>query len=601
VKLGVRGKLFGVSVALIVGVGLISGIYLEFSLRTWLEARAVTDLWRQARTARDMIEMSPGPLNPEALAALAVRLGDSTGTRVTLITPQGGVFADSKMGDARLLRTENHLQRQEVQAALTVGEGIARRFSDTLRTPMLYAALPFRHQEVAGVAGVARLAQSLRQVDVAINKLRLILVATASVGLAAALCVGGLASHYASRALRNLVTHAQKVARGEKGRRVAVWPEDEIGGLAGSFNQIADNLERVVSVLGHERDQVAAILESMSEAVLAIDAKMRITLINGAAIELLGTSGQPLGTLFAQTVENAALRDLVERASEGLALRSEFHVNARRVLGRATPLSESGGSVIVLHDITEVRRLETVRRDFVANVSHELRTPVSIIRANAETLLEGALSDPQVARPFAEALLRNAERLGRILADLLDISRVEAGHLKLRQQPIALVAAARRAAEALQPAARRKGLHVQVVVPEALTVLGDLQALDQVLLNLLDNAIKYTPEGGHVVVGAQSHGPEVRLEVSDDGPGLQPQHRQRVFERFYRVDPGRSRAMGGTGLGLSIVKHLCETMGGRVGIEAVQPHGARFWFALPQVAEAPAESVAGPALRSASA
>jgi two-component system phosphate regulon sensor histidine kinase PhoR len=237
---------------------------------------------------------------------------------------------------------------------------------------------------------------------------------------------------------------------------------------------------------------------------------------------------------------------------------------------------------VVMHDITDLRHLETVRRDFVANVSHELRTPISVIRANAETLLDGALGDPTAARPFVEALLRNAERLGRIIADLLDISRVEAGQLRLRCLPVPLAAAARRAADAMLPAVARKGLEVRVDIAEEIIALGDLQALDQVLLNLLDNAIKYTPEGGHVVVRAHADTEQVRVDVSDDGPGLEAHQRKRVFERFYRVDPGRSRDMGGTGLGLSIVKHLCETMGGRVGVDPGQPRGSIFWFVLPR-------------------
>ena len=577
-RLGVRGKLFVVSVLLMVGVGLISGVFLEYSLRSWLTTRAEQDLWRQARTARDMIEMAPTG-NPAVLNNVAWRLEDSTGARVTLISPDGRVLADSQMGDSTVTQAENHLSRAEVQMALQEGRGMARRFSDTLHTPMLYAALPVARAELRGVV---RVAMSLAQVEDAVHKLRLMLSAAGLVGLAAALFISGLASHFASRALRDLTSHAQKIARGEQGRRMAVWPEDEIGGIAGSFNQLADHLERVVSTLGHERDQVATILESMNEAVLALDRNQRITLINGAAIGLLGTISQPLGTTLVQSADNPGLRSLVAKSCAGEAVREELTLGDRRLLARATPLLGQGGSVVVMHDITDVRRLETIRRDFVANVSHELRTPVSVIRANAETLLDGALDDPQAARPFVEALLRNAERLGRIIADLLDISRVEAGQLQLRTQPVALSAAARRAAEALLPTAETKKIAVHVRIDENVTVLGDMQALDQVLLNLLDNAVKYTPEGGHVQVGASVRGDQVRIEVADDGPGLEPHQRKRVFERFYRVDPGRSRDMGGTGLGLSIVKHLCETMGGKVGVDPGSERGSVFWFVLPR-------------------
>ncbi len=335
-------------------------------------------------------------------------------------------------------------------------------------------------------------------------------------------------------------------------------------------------------MLGHERDQIAAILDSMTEAVLALDAEHRLTMINGAGIELLGSSVQPLGTDLLHTGDNTALRALVETASDGTAKRDEFNVGDRRVLARATPLNVSGGSVVVLHDITDLRHLEQVRRDFVANVSHELRTPVSVMRANAETLLDGALEDPEAAKPFVEALLRNAERLGRIIADLLDMSRVEAGQLRLRTQMLPLAKAATRATEVVLPTALRKHLGLHVHIDDSIIVLGDAQALDQVLVNLLDNAVKYTPEGGHVEVQCEAYEDKVRIMVLDDGAGIAPQYQKRIFERFYRIDPGRSRDMGGTGLGLSIVKHLCETMGGRIGVSSRVPHGSNFWFDLPR-------------------
>jgi two-component system phosphate regulon sensor histidine kinase PhoR len=235
----------------------------------------------------------------------------------------------------------------------------------------------------------------------------------------------------------------------------------------------------------------------------------------------------------------------------------------------------------MLEDVSAVRRLETIRRDFVANVSHELRTPVSIIRANAETLLGGARDDPAMAGRLIEGLHRNAERLARILADLLDLSRLEAGQYRIELRALDLRAAAEQAVATLETSASAKQVSIEVAIADGTTARGDAKAVDQVLVNLLDNAVKYSAAGGHVWVDARRAGDRVRVEVRDDGQGIAPHHRARIFERFYRVDPGRSRDMGGTGLGLSIVKHLVESQGGEIGVDANQPTGSVFWFELP--------------------
>jgi two-component system phosphate regulon sensor histidine kinase PhoR len=231
--------------------------------------------------------------------------------------------------------------------------------------------------------------------------------------------------------------------------------------------------------------------------------------------------------------------------------------------------------------MTELRRLESIRKDFVANVSHELRTPVAVIRANTETLQDAALKDPERAREFLGALQRSADRLSNLIADLLDISRIDSGEYRLAPQEVSVETVVRHSVEAIEKMAADKSMSIESEIQPELRVHADEKALEQVLLNLLDNAVKYTPSGGHVAIRARGSNGTVRIEVSDDGPGIEPKHRPRVFERFYRVDAGRSREMGGTGLGLSIVKNLTEAMGGRVGLEAAVPHGSIFWLTFP--------------------
>ena len=257
----------------------------------------------------------------------------------------------------------------------------------------------------------------------------------------------------------------------------------------------------------------------------------------------------------------------------------------RLVMAQASPEHNGNGCIIVMYEVTSIRRLETVRRDFVANVSHELRTPVSVIRANAETLLSGAADDPVHGKRLLEGLERNAERLSRLLDDLLDLASIEANRYRVQSQDVAVAAAIEKAVQSVERAARKKGIALEHDVDPGLRVKADDKALDQILVNYLDNAVKYTPEGGEVSIVADvasAGGERVRIEVVDNGPGIAPHLRARIFERFFRVDPGRSRDMGGTGLGLSIVKNLAEAMGGDAGVDGREPHGSRFWLSLPK-------------------
>ena len=578
-KAGVRLRLFSVAIGVLLVVGLVSGVYLERALTEWLETRIDGEHLRHARAAAVLLEAaSPG----HAIAAMdpiADRLGDSIGARVTIIAPDGAVLGDSGLTATQVQAVENHGGRPEVRDARSAGLGRATRYSTTLETDMLYLAVGFADPEGGGVV---RVAEPLSEVEAAVRRLRLVLVMAGLLGLVVALLAIALSSEIAARALRRLVDSTRAVLAGEKGTRVPVPRTDELRRLAGSFNRFAEELEGVVSALGEERDYLRTILESMGDGVLVIDAEQRVTRANPAAAAILDLREAPEGHPLLETTRASALADLVSRQGTGEPATVEFDLPpGRRVLARAAPLRTSGGCVVVLHDTTELRRLETVRRDFVANVSHELRTPVSVIRANAETLLDGALDDRDHAPGFVEAIQRNADRLSRIIADLLDLARIEAGHDAIEAVPIELADAARGAVEALAGPARAKGLTVTVDVPSDLAALADEGALEHVLLNLLDNAVKYTPAGGHVVIRAREREGTVRVEVVDDGPGIEARHRERIFERFYRVDAGRSREQGGTGLGLSIVRHLVVLMGGAVGVEAARPQGAVVWFTLP--------------------
>jgi two-component system phosphate regulon sensor histidine kinase PhoR len=583
--IGVRGKLFLVSVSLVLGVVFLSGLYLESQLRSWAELRAQDELEGHARMVRLLLEEHTGALTGAESDAIADRLARPSDARVTIIDGEGRVLGDSEFTAAGLQALESHRDRPEVAAALRDGRGTALRHSASLTTDMLYVALTFK-QPAAGpeARGVVRVARPLREVDAAVRSLWIAFAVAGVFAVLGAVLLSALASHFLSRTLRGLVQDARRmVETGEKSKLLTLPPQDEIGGIAGSLNRMAEELEAAVAALASERSRFEAVLESMDEGVIALDQNQQLTMINRAALGLLSLSIEHDGATLAERIPIPSLHDIVARALTGNPERQEFETRTtppRQILAYASPLRSGQGAVVVMHDVTEIRRLERIRRDFVANVSHELRTPVSIIRLNAETLLDGAIERPEIARKFLEAQMRSADRLAALVSDLLEISRIEAGTYEIHLDSIHIAPIVERIVESVEQIAAEKQLTIRCDVAPDLCALADDHALEHVLLNLVDNACKYTPSGGKIQVRAAVQGESVRIEVEDNGPGIEARHRDRIFERFYRVDKGRSRDVGGTGLGLAIVKHLAEAMEGSVGVTAAEPQGSIFWVRL---------------------
>ncbi|HLT40875.1 MAG TPA: ATP-binding protein [Enhygromyxa sp.] len=584
-NLGVRAKFLIVTISIVATVDFAAGIYLQWKLRAAQERRIEDELSRQARAARDLLDLGLGSdalaWTPERIDPIADRLGASFDSRVTIIGADGSVLGDSQVATAELPEIDDHSQRPEVLAAAVDSCGLSRRYSTTVATDMLYCAIRF---SVGEQQGFIRVSTPLSEVDRSVAQLRVILAFAGLLSLSLAVGAGALAARAMYAKVRELMEAARAVAEGDKERRLPIVSSDEFGGIAGSLNRVSDQLAHTVKELAAERDLFEAVIQSMDEAVLAVDAERRIIAVNRSARELLGIDMQLRGRLLLDAVAIPQLSEALDHALRGesrsIDVKLQSNGSLRHLMVRATPQGESGGAVLVMHDVTEIRRLETVRRDFVANVSHELRTPVSVIQANTETLLSGALDEPAQARRFLEAVRRNAERLGQLIADLLDISRIEAGKYKIEMRPLSMTSLARSVSKAVAEACRTRGVIFEVQTPADLEVRADAGALEQVLVNLVENAVKYGPEGGHVELVAIEQGAMVRIEVRDEGPGIAPDHRSRVFERFYRVDPGRSRHMGGTGLGLAIVKNLTEAMGGDVGVDPREPNGSVFWVRL---------------------
>jgi len=579
-SLGLRARLLFISIAL-VAVGLLLAQWfisaaLDRSLRAHAQEQRLTESSLIAAAVRAVGAWDTATADP-LVREFASRVHD----RVTLVAPDGRVVADSAIPVWRLPSVTNHGARPEVVEAIRTGRGVAQRQSVTVHRNLSYAAT-----RIDGPGGewVLRLAVSTALEEVTRAALWRLLGVGGALGLLVAAGMSWLAVALAARPLRRLTETARAMVH-DLSVRSRIDLDDDVGALAGALDELADNLASTLGKLERERDRLGAILESMAEGVLVTDARGQVVLANRALREMFLLGGDVEGREPIEVVRNADLHELfAEAARSSVPTSRELSIEGvrpRRVMARVAPVEQAGaGAVAVLSDVTELRRLETVRRDFVANVSHELRTPVAAIRGAAETLLLGGAQKAETAFEFATMIDRHAERLHRLVEDLLELSRIEARELRIDPVSLELRAEAERARELLSLAAQARRTEVRVEVG-ALRVLADQAALEHVLTNLLENAIKYSPEGSAVTVRAERRGDTVRTLVEDDGPGIEARHLPRLFERFYRVDAGRSRQVGGTGLGLAIVKHLAEAMGGSVGVESTVGRGSRFWIDLP--------------------
>ncbi len=565
----------------------LTAVYL-YTSRIW-ERNFLESAYRNLDAlARIAESRPPDPSDGKALAAWTKWMSGS-GARVTVIALDGVVLADSDQDPARM---ENHGDRPEVRMALAEGRGRATRFSKTVERDLVYLAV--RVPKATSHPLVIRFAQPLGRVSDAIEEARAPLV---TVSLAVLIVGGGLSflvSRRFSSRVNRLKAFSQRVAEGDF--RPAPLPEggDELADLQSSLNQTVERLARSMRSLEEERNQSAAILTSMSEGVAVVDRDERILYSNPAFRQALQATGElaPEGRRLVEVTRQSEILAMVQKVLKGGG-RMEAEVAAhglkpRHFLVRAAPVGETGAVLVVL-DITEIRRLERVRRDLVANVSHEIRTPLTAIQGFAETLLRGALDEPENKGRFVEIIRDHASRLARLTEDLLKLSRIEAGKLELELSPISLKAVIEQCADTarLRALEKRQTLSVEVSEPPPLA-LADFHSLLDVLQNLLDNAIQYTPEDGHIEIRATvqkaegTDGNEVRIAVRDDGIGIPAASHDRIFERFYRVDAARSRKVGGTGLGLSIAKHLVEAMGGCIELESQLGKGSTFTVVLPK-------------------
>jgi two-component system phosphate regulon sensor histidine kinase PhoR len=529
------------------------------------------------------------PLNAEAVDRLCKELGQLSHTRLTVILPSGKVVGDSSKNPALM---DNHGDRPEIQQALKGRIGISTRHSYTEEIPMMYVAAPVIDQ--GRVIGVLRASLPVAFIGRVLNGIYF-KVALGGIGAALlAALLSLLMARRLSRPLEEMKQVAQRFAQGDLRVKVPVPTSDELASLAEALNYMAAQLDQRIRTIIRQRQEQEAVLASMVEGVMAVDQRERLITLNQAGARLLGVDPaaareRPLP----EVVRNPDLQNFVTRAlASPRQLDGEiiFRDNDRdRLLQvRGTTLRDlqgkAFGALIVLNDVTRLRRLEQARRDFVANVSHELKTPITSIKGFVETLLDGAMREPENALSFLQIIARHADRLNEIIDDLLSLSRIEqdSEQGKIALTPGRIKEVLKNAIQVCRERAAAKDITIDLTCPDDLTAEINAQLLEQAVVNLIDNAVKYSPAKHPVHVEAREELGELLILVQDQGPGIAPEHLPRLFERFYRVDAGRSRKVGGTGLGLAIVKHIAQAHEGYVTLQSAPGRGSTFFIHLPQ-------------------
>ncbi|MBI2853570.1 MAG: HAMP domain-containing protein [Chloroflexi bacterium] len=564
---------------ILVTMGLVSA-YLVTQVRdnylTDLRTQLDIDARMVAREVSGHLDVPPGD---RGLEELAKEMAALFGARVTFIRVDGTILADSNDDP---LAMENHSTRPEIRDAISGGFGASTRLSATLGEEMMYVAVPIMTN--TQITGVARVALPTGKTQAALSRMRAtVLLAAGTITLLAAVLATFIARR-TTRAIREVTRSARRLAAGELDRKAEVDSPDEAGELARAFNDMAQSLREMVSNLGSERDKLSAVLSTMSEGVIMTDGDGTVALANPAAEQLLGRP-LPIGQRLIELDREFELHGLLRECSRtGHPQGGEIDLlRSRRYLAvTATPMASNAANriLLVLHDITGMRRLEKTRREFVANVSHELRTPLTSIKAAVDTLEEGALEDHDASRDFLRRINSEVDRMARLVADLLELSRLESGQVAPSPSIVPVDTLVAEAVQRLSSKAEAKQLMISMQISSELpAVFADKDMVLQVLSNLLDNAIKFSAPGGRITATAQPAGDKLALTVSDMGAGIASEHLPHIFERFYKVE--KSRAGGGTGLGLAIAKHIVMAHGGEIAVQSEEGHGSSFTFTLP--------------------
>ncbi len=578
--------IFGIIATVIFGLC----VYLNYSLTNITIANLKAQLQRQTKFAEQYLltRMSSGTTARD-IDVIADQIGRSLKLRVSIIDADGVVLGDSELNREQLAVVENHRTRPEVVAAFRHGYGEAERYSSTIDEDLLYYAL--RIEENPYISGLIRLSVKLSTVDVLSQKMTQILILGIVTALVLVLVFSYVATALVSKPITEISQIAREIANGNFDHSPRIYSNDEIGDLSKSINYMSKQISQRIYEVSQNRSRLEAVFLNMFDGIMIVANDGSIMLTNDMLKEFIHFEDDPIGKKPLQVVRNIEIKDIIDDILkyEEKFLKREIHVHdpdEKILLVHASAIEHDGekdGAVLVFHDITEMRKLETMRRDFVANVSHELRTPITSIKGYAETLSEGALSDRKAAEEFVNIIKVDAERLGSLVDDILDLSKIESGKFELQKEPVQLKKVIDRVLLVVANKSKKHKIDITAKIAKDIDVVNcDEFSLEQVLINLLENAIKYNKENGSIVIDVKETPEEFVFDVQDTGIGIPEKDLPRIFEKFYRVDKARSREIGGTGLGLSIVKHLVQAHYGKVSVDSELNVGTTFTFTIPK-------------------
>jgi len=579
-----RSIYWKITVPLIILVLLTMGIlgyYIVSSIRHTQVNNMESQLLNEAKLVADIsIPCFTSPANSENLDTIAKKMGSEIGTRVTLIALDGTVLGDTDENPATM---ENHATRPEVVAALSSGVGQAIRYSVTLQENMMYVAVPVIDH--GKTLGIARVALSLTAVENSVN--RAVVTIAVAVGITALLVIvaAAIIARMITRPVRRITKAAEAIASGKLDQQIQIYSDDEIGRLGHSFNNMSTNIKNSMAELADEKSRLGAILSGLSDGVVMTDAAGKIILANPAAEKLFKfKQSQVMDKSVIEAIPDHEIDSLVKKclynASEQTVQIDSMNCRFIRVISVPITTGEVKGALILFQDLTELRSLQTMRREFVGNISHELRTPLAAIKAIVDTLRDGAVDDSVATADFLNRLDIEVDGMTQMVNELIELSRIETGKIKLKLEPVNINNLVEEVMTRLTPQADRKQISIfNKLFPELPPVKADKERVQQVITNILHNAVKFTPQGGKIEVSTALDGQNVAVKVSDTGIGISEEDLSHIFERFFKAD--KSRSSGGTGLGLAIAKHTIQVHGGTIWVQSELGKGSTFGFNLP--------------------